>query len=263
MINDGCIGAAIIVIVAFAGWTRHVLTTAALGCRRAERWPLLVMPALGLAALFVVLARWADPDIWKENGSLIVVFVASGLAWMLIPVHAFAWLNVSLHRDALAGRNPAAVWTCAGALLAVELTFAGGNIGTGSEVTTFLSAALATGMLFVLWLAIEMISHISVAITVERDVGSGVRLAGLLVALGLILGRAVAGDWVSIHDTLRDFIRDGWTADALALGAAVVDRRLQPTGRAPVRTTLVAGVLPALAYVAVAGSWLAHLGSWK
>ncbi len=48
---------------------------------------------------------------------------------------------------------------------------------------------------------------VSVSIVEERDLASGIRTGGLFIAVGLVLGRAVAGDWVSESATLRDFFR--------------------------------------------------------
>jgi hypothetical protein len=53
----------------------------------------------------------------------------------------------------------------------------------------------------------------------ERDLASGLRLCGLLVANGLILGRAVAGNWHSEAATIHDLIHDGWAASLLSAAA--------------------------------------------
>lgn len=261
--NGSLLAAAIVLVIGAGVWMRRVLTVARFGCRQTQRWPLLVLPGIGVAVLWVVLMFWADPEVRKGDELYFPLFLGVGLIWVFLARIFFRWLNLDCERDALAGRNPAAVWACAGAMLAVELAYAGGNIGAGDEtVTTFVSAGLATGAVFILWFAVEKAARPSEAITVERDLAAGVRFAGMLVALGLISGRAVAGDWVSLLATVRDFVRDGWFALPVALSASVVERWLQPKS-APSPGVFLTGVLPALAYLAAAGIWLVHLGSWR
>mgnify|MGYP006204508805 CR=1 FL=1 len=90
--------------------------------------------------------------------------------------------------------NAAAAYAGAGAVVAIALCFAGGNIGDGPGwwVVVF-SAALSTGVFYLLWLFFEGQASISDAITIDRDPAVALRIAGFFVGSGLILGRAVAG----------------------------------------------------------------------
>ena len=69
--------------------------------------------------------------------------------------------------------------------------FAGGNVGDGPGwwVVVF-CAALSTGALFLLWGALQAATDLADSIVIERDGASAVRLAGFLVACGLVLGRS-------------------------------------------------------------------------
>ena len=58
-------------------------------------------------------------------------------------------------------------------------------------------AGLSTGGLLALWFMLETGGQVSRSIAEERDVASGVRLGGLLLAWALILGRAITGNWHS------------------------------------------------------------------
>ena len=81
------------------------------------------------------------------------------------------------------------------------------------------SAALSTGAFFLLWAAVEWLTGISESVTVERTDGAGLRLGGFLAGVGMILGRAVAGDWVSAEATVRDFAVVAWTCPASGGGS--------------------------------------------
>src|SRR4051812_13339427 len=82
---------------------------------------------------------------------------------------------------------------------------AGANIGNGPGwwVVIF-SAALATGSLLVLWIALADLTPVADAVAIDRDPAAGIRLGGWLAASGLVLGRAVAGDWESAWQTVAE-----------------------------------------------------------
>jgi hypothetical protein len=240
-----------------------LLRVAVLGCPRRQRLPLWLAPPLGLALLLVVLLCFAAKDV-RSNSAYIFLFMTLGTLWGMLAGKFFSWLGISLREDALEQRNPAAVLATAGGLLGVLLAYAGGNIGEGPTIyTTIFPSFLATAGLFVCWFILEIGSRISLSITLERDVASGWRLAGFLVSSGLILGRAVAGNWESISRTVQDFIRDGRFVLVFALVAIVIERILQPSLRRPVPSVKVCGILPACGYLLAACAVLIHLGRWK
>jgi hypothetical protein len=70
-------------------------------------------------------------------------------------------------------------------------------------------------LFFGCWLLLNLATGIAADIAIGRDTYSAIGLAGLLVANGLILGRAASGNWVSISHTLLDFVCLGWPAAAL------------------------------------------------
>jgi hypothetical protein len=151
-----------------------------------------------------------------------------------------------------------------GALLAVQLTFAGGNIGEGpSYWNNVFCAALGTGGVLGLWLLLELGSGVSTTIAVDRDLASGVRLAGFLLASALILGRAVAGDWHSASATMHDFAPDGWPAAGVWLLALGMERLVRPSRQRPFPSWPVFGLLPALGCLMLAAAWWHHLGPWE
>jgi hypothetical protein len=148
--------------------------------------------------------------------------------------------------------------------MAVAIIYAGGSLGEGpSYMNNFFSAALGTAGLLALWILLEASTKISVAIAEERDLGSGLRLCGFLLASGLVLSRAVAGDWHSEEATVHDFFRDGWPAAVLCGAALLIERFARPSRHCPFPAWPGHGLLPALLYLMLGGLWLWHLGAWE
>jgi hypothetical protein len=218
---------------------------------------------LCLVFIACALLSWGAREV---RGDLIEVgrLTFLGLFWLLAALALFSWLGLSMSDDFVERGNSAAGWAISSALLAVALTFAGGNFGEGpSCFENVFSAALGTGGLFGLWLVLELAARVSVSITEERDEASGLRLGGFLLASGLILGRAVAGDWHSVSETLHDFVADGWPALLLLAIAVVSEWFLRPSRLRPFPKWSACGLVPALAYLAFAVVCLVHLGRWE
>ena len=254
------------VFVTFAGvatWYAPVARVPVLGRPRSHRPVLFSVPLVCLGLIWVALARFAAAEV-RNSVDYLILFLVAGAAWLTIAGWLFSLLGVSFREDALEQDNPAAAVVICGAMVAVALTYAGANIGEGPTVwTTLYSALIATGWLLVLWLTVELTTDISVAVTVDRDMASGVRLAGLLISLGLICGRAVAGDWESAPATWRDFARDAWPTILWVLAAVVVEVVLRPGPQRPFPSLVRCGVAPALLYLLAAAGYAWRLGPWN
>jgi uncharacterized membrane protein YjfL (UPF0719 family) len=250
-------------------WTASLRPISQLGAPRGLRAPLYVAAALGFGGLGWVIGRWADPDIPAFGGYVLLVLVMGG-AWLTVSVGLFPWLGISLRDDALEQRNAAAVWALAGGILGVMLTFAGSSIGEGPSFwNNVVTGGLATGALLLGWLALASAGGLAHAIAQERDLAAGIRLAGALLALGLVLARAAAGDWRSLSATVSDVVRDGWFAGAIVAGALAAERTLAKRsdpgpGEAHLQRSLAAqGIAPAIVYLAAACAWVWWLGWWE
>lgn len=231
----------------------------------AKAFYLLFPPCVVLSVVLIAAAIW----FWGANGvrgqgdpvgGLTVV----GIIWLAITHNLFPWFGLSIRDDAWERKNSAAAIALACALLSVAITFAAGNLGEGpSYWENIFSAALATAGLFALWIVLELGSHLSSSIAEERDVASGLRFGGLLLCWGLILGRAIAGNWHSCLSTIHDFFRDGSIAVPILLVALVIELLVRPSRIRPFPSRLLCGVIPALLYLAAAAAWLWHLGKWE
>jgi hypothetical protein len=217
----------------------------------------------GLALIAGALHFWGAREIRAETGEVVLLTLLGG-AWLLLCQGVFSWFGLGARDDAVERQNPAALAAVCGGLLSVACIYAGGSIGEGpSYANNLFSVALAAAGFFVLWFFFEVCTRVSLAITEERDLASGIRFAGFLLALGLMLGRAVAGNWHSAGATLVDFVRDGWVVIVLWGIALVVERFTRPSRQELCPSWAACGLGPGLLYVALAGGWLWHVGAWE
>jgi hypothetical protein len=230
---------------------------------RASRTPFHICQVIGLVLIAGALRAWGAAEV-RADSSEIFLFTAVGWVWMLLASAAFPWLGLSLREDAVERKNPAAMAALSGAVLAVAICFAGGHLGEGETWwTNCFSFLLSTAGLLFLWLILECLARPSVAIAEERDLASGVRLAGFLLASSLILSRAVAGDWHSTASTVQDFLRDGWPAALVGVVAVKTEISFRPRFDRPSSRLLTGGIIPAGGYIILAALWLIHAGPWE
>jgi uncharacterized membrane protein YjfL (UPF0719 family) len=180
-----------------------------------------------------VLVSWASHDV-RTAIEYLFMYSVMGLAWLRLGELSFAYAGISARDDVVERGNAAAALALSGALLAVMLCFAGGNVGDGPGWrVVVISAALATGGLLVAWQIVAAFTSVTDAVTIDRDPAAGMRLASFLVACGLILGRAVAGDWHSTDQTVQDFLRISPVVAVLVVLAFVIEPIGRPTAERP------------------------------
>jgi hypothetical protein len=241
-------------------WVWPCYRVHAQSCSASARLLLLAIPVVCAMLLFAVLLTLAAADV---VGSPIYLsfYLLMGAGYVALVSRGFPLVGVSLRRDALERGNRAAALALGGAMIGLTFCFAGGNIGDGPGwwVVIF-SALLATAAWYALWLALQTATNIMEHVTVDRDTASALRLAGYLIASGLILGRAVAGDWESPEQTVADFLRMWLPALALTALACVAEYVCRPTPHWPRPPASLFGVLPAAMYLSIAAIWLTMVG---
>lgn len=250
-------------VLAAWGWYAWYLPPVAvesLGARRTGRGLLLLVPVLSLLLLFAVLKTAAADDVRHDAGYL-AFYMLMGAAWTGTAMKFLPFLGLSPADDVVERNNGAAAAAISGALIGYTLCFAGGNIGNGPGwwVVVF-SAALATATLTVLWLLLDRLTHVVDTLTIDRDLAAGLRVVGLLSAAGVILGRGVAGDWISASVTLRDFAVVAWPVVVLFAVAVPLERAVRPTPERPTPSFTALGVLPGGLYLAAALAYVVGLG---
>jgi hypothetical protein len=245
---------AVLALIGMVRWYKPLLTVSLLGGGGLQRVVLFLAPPLGLAVLWRVLTTYAAREV-REGPEYVLLFMLAGAAWMGLAAAGMRAVGVSFRDDAIENRNPAAVAVACGAIWAAMLCFAGSNAGEGETIwTTFFPAAVATALLWLLWFVLACVSSVVEAVTIDRDISSGLRLAGLLIAGGLVLGRAGAGD------CLADMVQIGWPAGTLTLVALIAQVWLRPTPRRPRGNVWMSGVVPAAGFIGAAAGYVLWLG---
>lgn len=215
-----------------------------------------------LAVIAGAIWLWGAVEV-RGHAGVVAVLTLLGFFWLVLSTFVFNWFGLSVVEDAVERRNGAALVGFIGAIVGMALIYAAGNLGEGpSYAENFFSAGLGAMGFFVLWLILEIGGKVSKSIAEERDVASGIRLCGFTLAIGLIIARAIAGDWHSASDTVHDFLNDGWLATALCGGAIFIERAFRPTVRVP-RGCVSLAVFIAALYLAFAAAWVFHLGRWE
>lgn len=221
----------------------------------------LALPFAACAILFVLL-RWSSHDV-RDNPVYIFFYMVLWLGWTGLWNLALDYLGLSWRDDAFECGNAAASIALGGGLLGVTLIFAGANIGEGPGwwVVVF-CAAIGTATVLALWGIGNGFTRIQEAITVDRDAAAGWRTAGFFAGSGLILGRAVAGDWHSAQETLADFVVKGWPVLLLWGIVLMLDSACRPLPERPFPNRVLYGLLPGLLLIAAGIADVATQGPW-
>lgn len=219
--------------------------------------------AAGLLLIAVALYFWGAKEVRDDPAEVFVLTVAGGFA-LTVAGGLFSWFGISVAADVGERGNGAALVALAGAIFSMAIMYAGGSLGEGpSYWNNYFAGGLAILSWFLLWFLLELGGRISVSISEERDLATGCRMAGWFLAEGLILGRAVAGDWHSIAATVHDWAVDGWPALPLLATAVAIERWLRPSRSRPFPAWFGAGLLPGMGYLVVALVWLWVKGAWE
>ena len=233
---------------------------------RARRYPeaAWLAPLVAAGGLFLVLRFFASSDV-RGSALYLAFYMVMGAAWVGAASLILGWLGISYRDDLLERGNPAAGLLLTGALLGLALAFAGANVGNGPGWWVVLfCAALSTAAWLASWTLLEQVTGAVEWVTVDRNVPAALRLAAYLEASGLLLGRAVAGDWVSVEATLVDFARQGGIGAAvLFAGALAGERACRPAAAAGRSSPYLHGIVPAAAYLLGALAYVVALGWWQ
>ncbi len=212
------------------------------------------------ALLFAILKIGASDDV-RNAPAYLLMYTVLGLAWLRLFELNMAYAGLSVRDDVIERGNRAAQPAAMGALVAATLCYAGGNIGDGPGwwVVVF-SSGLATLTLAAAWLGLDRLTAISDAVTIDRDPAAGLRLGAWLVACGIVLGRAVAGDWIAPDFTVVDYARFLPAVAGLVVIAMVVEPAARPTPVRPRAPMAVFGVGVSLVYLGAAVAYVAMFG---
>lgn len=184
----------------------------------------MVLHFLPVAAFMIILISLLMLASYDVVGIWVGFYIILGYVWLRGGVFLMeSCLDLFCVNDAVHLDNKAAIFPIAGGFLGLTLIYAGANIGDGPGWWVIL---IAGGMgliswIFLAWL-IHLFSGISEHITVDRNMGCGIRYGAYLLASGLLLGRASSGDWTSFYTTCEEF-SVGWPVIPLAFLVIVTE----------------------------------------
>ena len=182
------------------------------------------LPVISFIIICYTLNVLASFDV-VDNPIYIVFYMVMGYAWIYAGLTSmFFSFDISWRDDVMNLNNKAALFSVAGGFIAHALIYSGANIGDGPG---WWCVVFAGGLGLAAWLVLGIIVNnftgIFERITIERDVPSGVRFCFYLLASGIILGRASAGDWTSFPMTVIEFAA-GWPVLILTALMIAIER---------------------------------------
>jgi hypothetical protein len=222
-----------------------------------------LLPLVAIVPTYAVLQTIADPVYVVGHIDYILLFLTGGVAWLMWWTRGLVLLGIETPVEAVANRNLASVFVIVGGMLGIGCVYAGSNIGGGPTIwTTLLPALVATLTLFALGGILERFTDTADAVAIDRDVATAVRTGTLFACVGVILGRAMGGDWSTWSETFMTFAVLAWPALMLTLGTAFANRFAAPTPQRPVPGVVAWGVVPAGLLVALTAAYLVALGGF-
>jgi hypothetical protein len=232
-------------------WVSYYVRWAHFGDHPQPKLPralVFLMLPLSAILIFGLLRTLASHDV-REDRRYLTMYTAMGLLWVPLATRFFL-PGISLRDDFYERGNASAGYAAVGFMVGSLLCFAGGNIGDGPGwwVVVF-CAIIANTTLWALWLTAARFTRAVDLVTIDRDPALGMRLGGFFLACGLVLGRAVAGDWISLDATLRDFGRKAWPALILMVVYIGAERFSRARYHRDEQALFGRGVVPALFYV--------------
>ena len=181
------------------------------------------LPVVFLIAMLVLLKNFASHDV-VESGFYITFYIVLGFAWMYGGLMLMSvCFGIIWPDDAIHLKNKAALAAIVGNFFALASIYMGANIGDGPGWwCVFFAGGLGLAAWVVLGFVIHLFTDIFERISVERDLGSGIRFGVYLILSGLILGRACSGDWTSFSKTIEEFYI-GWPVLPLTAGMIIIE----------------------------------------
>jgi hypothetical protein len=215
------------------------------------------LPLLSLALVHVGLGQVADVYV-QGDPRYRAQYDAMGLQWLMVGLWLFGLLGVPVARELAVRSNRAAAIVGAGATLGLTATYLGGNVGDGPGWwVVVVSSGAATAAWLLGWAVVAQLAHAADRVTIDQHEPTAWRTAGLLTGIGLVLGRAVAGDWVSGWSTAVDVVQYGWFAAVMVATEVHLVNWLAPPHAPDELDPMVGGVLPGALWVLLAVVWVA------
>lgn len=258
-----CVVSTITSVICWVWWYGSLVRTLPplVSGRKAATRTLAVMPIIAFGLLFTVLALWSASDV-RYDIRYMTMYSLMGLAWCGVASFVPTSMGVSFRNDVLNLANHSATWLWCGWILGAMMSFAGANIGNGPGwwVVAF-SGILSTGSLTLVYMLLERIGNTHDAVTIDRDLATGLRMAGVFIGCGAVFGVAVAGDWKSADETVRDFLTRAWPSTGIVLAAIFFNATMKPSPENPRPAVVSCGLIPMLVLALIGLFWAVAKGA--
>jgi len=225
------------------------------GDKKLAQWIFGCLPAISFIIILFTLKVLASFDVVNDPFYLIY-FIVFGYTCIYFGLNLMAFFfDLSWIDDVIYLNNKAALFSITGGFLGLTLIYSCANIGDGPG---WWCVVFAGGLGLITWiilgLIINKLTHIFERITVERDIGCGVRVGLYFIASCIILGRASAGDWTSFSMTVVEF-GDGWPVLPLTALMIVIELNYINSAKDQYKTndnSLAGSLFFGIAYVLIA-----------
>lgn len=205
-------------------WYRTLYSAWPPGRGKAARIVMGLLPVFSFAVILYTLMALASFDVVSDT-LYIFFYIVLGYACIggsmriITALFDISWVDDVVNLD-----NKAAMFVVTGAFLGFAAVYAGSNVGDGPG---WWCVVFAGGLGLLVWVGLALICNtfagVFERITVGRDVNCGIRFGCYLLAAGIILARASAGDWTSFYMTVVEFA-DGWPLIFLTVIMIAVER---------------------------------------
>jgi hypothetical protein len=240
--------------IVWGRWLVRVMGVDPLVARPGGTWA--VPSAIGSFTIinFVVLRTLAASDV-RSRPAYVLFYLGLGLGVSAVALKGIGLFGVRPADISQRGNLAAATFVLL-ATIAAAFAYAGANIGEGPGFHVVLfCTVLSYGALLAIMSLHAAFGHTAYHVLVEHDIGTALRAGGMLIACGICLGRAVAGDWTGSQAAVADFVRHGWPAAALCgVDLAVARIAFKQPDRA------VAGAALAIVYIGLAVAYVVVIG---
>jgi len=169
------------------------------------------LPVIFAVSIFIVLTLFSSFDV-VDSILYKTFYTVLGFSWIFLGLilmsmcFDFMWIE-----DVIQLGNRAALAAIIGSFFALGVIYAGSNIGDGPGWwCVFFAGAFGLAAWVLLGLIYNLFTGIFERITVDRDMGCGLRFCFYQIVSGGILAYACSGDWTSFSATVEEFIAGGW-----------------------------------------------------
>ena len=221
----------------------------------AGKFVMAMLPAVAFFIIIVTLRTVASIEV-VDDGFWIFFYLAFGFAWISFGIGLMSYVfDISWIHDVLGNGNRAALAAVSGGVLGTAVLYSASNVGEGPGWWCVLfTVVIGMAVWLLLARAMNKITGIFESITIERDMAGGIRFGAYLLASGIILWRACAGDWTSFGMTIIE-LADGWPVLVLAALATAVEfssARKAAAGISDGDGVMLSGVLVGALYLMLA-----------